>query len=71
MKPKIFLPIAGALAAEQRTIGSGRPQISQAPAGAADNHASTTHFFRPIRGLNHFTIRSHGCHRGLLPRATP
>ncbi len=53
--------IAGALAAEQRTVvahsasyGSGRPQISQAPAGATENHYSITHFFRPIRGLNHF-----------------
>lgn len=43
--------IAGDLAAEQRAIvahsasyGSDRPHISQAPAGAADNHGSTPHF---------------------------
>ncbi len=70
--------IAGALAAEQRTIvahsasyGFNHPQISKAPAGATENHRSTTRFFRPIRGLNRFTTRSHGCHRGLLSRATP
>jgi hypothetical protein len=70
--------IAGALAAEQRAIvahsvsyGSGHPQISQAPAGAAENHGSITVFFRPIRGSNYFAIRSHGCHRGLLSYATP
>jgi hypothetical protein len=53
------------------SYGSSHPQISQAPAGATENHGSTIHFFRPIRGLNHFAIRSHGCHRGLLSRATP
>ena len=53
--------VAGDLAAEQRAIvahsasyGFDRPQISQAPAGAAENHGSTFHFFRPIRGLNRF-----------------
>ncbi|HEY5297114.1 MAG TPA: hypothetical protein VIK59_04250 [Verrucomicrobiae bacterium] len=61
MKPKTFTLIAGALAAEQRTVvahsasyGFSRPQIFQAPAGATENHHSTTHFFRPIRGLNYF-----------------
>ena len=51
--------IAGALAAEQRTIvahsasyGSSRPQILRAPAGATEEHHSNTHFFRPIRDLN-------------------
>ena len=51
--------IAFDLAAEQRAIvahsasyGVDRPQISQAPAGATENHGSTSHFFRPIRGLN-------------------
>jgi hypothetical protein len=70
--------IASALAAEQPTIvahsasyGSSRPQISQAPAGATENHHSTTDLFRPGRGLNRFAIRSHGYHRGLLSRATP
>ena len=65
-------------AAEQRAIvahsasyGFSRPQISPAPAGATENQFSTTHFFRPVRGLNPFAIRSHGCHRGLLSRATP
>ena len=53
------------------SYGSGHPQIFQAPAGAIENHRSTTRFFRPIRGLNRFTTRSHGCHRGLLSRATP
>jgi hypothetical protein len=122
VKPKTFMLIAGALAAEQRTVvahsasygicdhriskapvgaeennsiaaqivfrairrsnflaycshsasyGSGRPQISQAPAGATENRRSKSHFFRPVRGLNRFVIRSHGCHRGLLSRATP
>jgi hypothetical protein len=53
--------IADALAAEQRTVvahsasyGSVSPQISKAPAGAAENHNLTTYFFRPIRGLNRF-----------------
>jgi hypothetical protein len=70
--------IAGDLAAEQRTIiahsasyGSDRPQISQAPAGAIENHGSTSHFFRPIRGLNcfsHFvpTVDTVGYYRSLL-----
>jgi hypothetical protein len=78
LKQKTFMLIAGALAAEQRTIvahsasyGSSRPQIFQAPAGATENHVSTTHFFRPVRGFNYFGNRSHGCHRGLLSRATP
>jgi hypothetical protein len=61
LKPKTFMLIASALAAEQRAIvahsasyGSGRPQISKAPAGATENRRSTTHFFRPVRGLNYF-----------------
>jgi hypothetical protein len=77
VKPKTFTLIAGDLAAEQRAIvahsasyGSDRPQISQAPAGATENHGSTAYFFRPIRGLNYFfTFRSHDWHRGLLPHA--
>jgi len=122
VKPKTFMLIASALAAEQRTIvahsasygfsrpqihqapagakenysiaaqivcrairrlkilvhyshsasyGSGHPQISQAPAGVTENHHSATHFFRPTRGLNRSATRSHGCHPGLLSRATP
>ena len=70
--------IAGALAAEQRTVvahsasyGSVRPQIFQAPAGATENHRSKTHFFRPIRGLNRFACIFPRFHRGLLSRATP
>jgi len=62
--------IAGALAAEQRTVvahsasyGSVRPQIFQAPAGATENHRSKTHFFRPIRGLNRFAY--------IFPRLSP
>jgi hypothetical protein len=61
MKKHIAHQIAGALAAEQRAIvahsasyGSGRQQISQAPAGATENHRATIHFFRPIRGLISF-----------------
>ena len=61
MKPKAFLPIADALAAEQRTIvahsasyGFNRQQTHQAPAGAKENHSSKTNFFRPVRGLNYF-----------------
>lgn len=53
--------ITGALAAEQRTVvarsasyGSNRPQISQAPAGATENHRAKTHLFRPVRSLNRF-----------------
>lgn len=52
--------IAGALAAEQRTAvahgasyGSGS-QISQAPAGATENHHPISYFSRPVRGLNLF-----------------
>ena len=59
MKNYVAYCIAGALAAEQR------------PAGATENHVSTTPFFRPVRGLNRFATRSHGCHRGLLSHATP
>ena len=49
------------IAAEQRAIvahsdncGLDHPQFFQAPAGANENHRSTTNLFRPIRGLNHF-----------------
>jgi len=70
--------IAGALAAEQRTVvahsasyGSGRPQIYPAPAGAIENHPTTTRFFRPVRGLNHWPESFPRFHRGLLPDATP
>ena len=49
------------LAAEQRAVvahsasyGFDRPRISQAPAGATENHDLKPHFFRPVRGLNHF-----------------
>ncbi|MDD5140748.1 MAG: hypothetical protein PHY43_10870 [Verrucomicrobiales bacterium] len=78
MKPKTFMLIAGALAAELRTAvahsasyGNQCHRISQAPAGAMEIHHSITRFVRPVRGLNHFGTRSHGCHRGLLSRATP
>jgi hypothetical protein len=61
LKPKTFMLIAGALAAEQRAIvahsasyGFGCPHISKAPVGAKENHRSTTHFARPCRGLNYF-----------------
>jgi hypothetical protein len=61
MKNHVAYLNAGNLAAEQRAIvahsasyGSGRPQIFQAPAGETENHRSKTHFFRPVRGLNHF-----------------
>ena len=70
--------IAGDLAAEQRAIvahsasyGFDRPQISQAPPGATESHGSTSHFFRPIRGLNCFlhsvpTVDTVGYYRSLL-----
>jgi len=61
VKLKTFLFIASDLAAEQRTVvahsasyGSGRPQISQAPAGAAEKRDQKDHFFRPIRGFDYF-----------------
>jgi hypothetical protein len=78
VNPKTFMLIAGDLAAEQRTkvahsasYGSDRPHISQAPAGAAENHGLTSHFFRPIRGLNYFshsipTVDTVGYYRTLL-----
>jgi len=70
--------ITDALAAEQRatvahsaSYGSGRPQIFQAPTGATENHGSTIHFFRPLRGLNRFANTFPRFHRGLLSHATP
>ena len=61
VKPKTFMLIAGNLAAEQRAIVAhsasyGKPchQISQAPAGAKENHSITQIVCRPIRGLNRF-----------------
>ena len=78
LKPKTFMLIAGALAAEQRpavahsaSYGFNRPRTHQAPAGARENHHSTTHFVRPVRGLNRFANTFPRFHRGLLPRATP
>jgi ABC-type microcin C transport system permease subunit YejB len=59
MNSKSFMLIAGKIAAEQRaavahsaSYGFDRPQISQAPAGATENHGSKINFFRPIQGLN-------------------
>jgi hypothetical protein len=77
LKPESFMLIAGDLAAEQRAIvahsasyGSDRPHISQAPTGATENHGSSSHFFRPIRGLNCFlsipTVVTVGYYRLLL-----
>jgi hypothetical protein len=78
VNPKSFMLIAGDSAAEQRAIvahsasyGFDRPQIYQAPAGATENHGSTSHFFRPIRGLNNFfhsvpTVDTVGYYRSLL-----
>jgi hypothetical protein len=78
VKPKTFMLIASALAAEQRTVvahggsyGSNRSQISQAPAGATENNRSIARFFRPIRGLNHFANTFPRFHRRLLSHATP
>jgi hypothetical protein len=62
VKPKTFKLIVGNSAAEQRLVvahsvsyGFGRPKGSKAPAGAIESYGSTTHFFRPVRGLNHVT----------------
>jgi hypothetical protein len=78
LKPKSIMSIAGALAAEQRTIvahsasyGFDRTHISKAPAGAEENHGSRSHFFRPCRGLNCFldnvpTADAVGYYRALL-----
>jgi hypothetical protein len=78
VKPKTFMRIAGALAAEQRTAvahsasyGFNHPQTHQAPAGAKKDHRSITHFFRPIRGLNRLANTAPRFHRELLSHATP
>jgi hypothetical protein len=62
--------IAGVKAAEQRagiahsgSYGLQCPNFHQAPVGAKENHHLNTHFFRPIRGLNHFA--------NMFPRLSP
>jgi hypothetical protein len=78
LKPLKMGDLARFQAAEQRTAvahsasyGNKCRRIFQAPAGATENKGLTTHFFRPVRGLNRFVILSHGCHRGLLSCAAP
>ena len=63
--------IAGALAAEQRAIvahsasyGFGRPRISKAPAGAAENKFDFTRNLSPHPGLEHIFVDA-------FPRLSP
>jgi len=78
VKPKTFMLIAGALAAEQRTVVAhsasyGKPcrQISQAPAGAIEKPPFNHPFLPPHPGLESFDHSFPRFHRGLLSHATP
>jgi hypothetical protein len=72
VKPKTFMLIASALAAEQRAIvahsasyGFSRPQTHQAPAGAKENYSSATQIVcRAIRRSKLLTHYSHSASYG-------
>jgi hypothetical protein len=72
MKPKTFMLIAGALAAEQRTVvaysasyGFNRPQTHQAPAGAKEINSTAAQIVcRAVRSLNGLARFSHSASYG-------
>jgi hypothetical protein len=72
VKPKTFMLIAGALAAEQRTVvahsasyGFSRPQTHQAPPGAKENYSISTQIIcRAVRRSNFLVHCSHSASYG-------